>query len=166
MIDAYVGLGGNVGEVAKTLSAALDDLDRLPDTCVSAVSRLYRSPPWGPVAQPAFLNAVAAVRTGLDATVLLAGLLAIERRHGRVRDDQRWGPRTLDLDLLLYGDAQLELAGLSVPHPRMHARAFVLVPLLEIAPGITVPGRGRVGELLAQVDATGVVALPLPHLRR
>lgn len=159
MIEAYVGLGGNVGEVANTLRAALDDLDRLRATRLCAVSRLYRSPPWGPVAQPDFINAVAALQTGLTATALLDALLAIERRHGRTRDVERWGPRTLDLDLLLYGDARIDQTGLSVPHPRLHTRAFVLVPLLEIAPGITVPGRGRADALLAQVDATGVVAI-------
>jgi 2-amino-4-hydroxy-6-hydroxymethyldihydropteridine diphosphokinase len=158
---AYVALGGNLGAVADTFTAALDDLDALPGTRVVARSSLYRNPPLGDAPQPAYLNAVAAIDTLLDPGALLAALLAIERRHGRTRaPGEAWAPRTLDLDLVLYGDAVVDVPGLHVPHPRMHERAFVLVPLAEIAPHVDVPGRGRVRELLAAVDVSALQALP------
>lgn len=159
--SAWIGLGGNLGDVAARLEAALLALARLPGTRLLRRSRLYRSPPWGIVEQPAFVNAVAELETTLRAPELLSALLEIERAAGRRRDRaRRWGPRELDLDLLLYGAGQLDLPGLTVPHPGLHQRAFVLVPLAELAPELIVPGHGRVLDLLARVDSRGVDALP------
>lgn len=150
-IRACVGLGGNVGNVARTLAGAFDALGRLPRTRLLRVSRLYRTPAWGHTGQPDFLNAAAVLDTALPARGLLDGLLAIERGFGRKRDPDglRWGPRTLDLDLLLHGDAIINHPALTLPHPRMHERAFVLAPLAEIAPSLVIPGRGPVAALLA-----------------
>jgi 2-amino-4-hydroxy-6-hydroxymethyldihydropteridine diphosphokinase len=161
MTIAWVGLGANRGAPATTIRKALEDLNDGPDTRVLARSRLYRTRPWGPVEQPDFINAVAKLETTLSAEALLDGLLAIEARHGRERGEhiERWGPRTLDLDLLLYGDETIVTDKLQVPHPRMAERAFVLVPLAELAPALEVPGRGRVEALLARTGAEGVVEL-------
>ena len=157
---AYVGLGGNVGDVETTLAEALWALDGLPQTSVRRQSGFYRTPPWGRLDQPAFVNAVAELQTRLAPAVLLEQLLAIEQRFGRVRsENQKWEPRTLDLDLLLYGDEVLDEPGLHLPHPRLYERAFVLVPLAEIAADLLVPGRGRVAQLLAAVDTGGIEAL-------
>ena len=158
-VRACIGLGGNVGDVAATLRGALAALDALPGTRLLRASRFYRTPAWGVEAQPDFINAAAVVETTLAPRALLDALLAIERDHGRERaaDGSRWGPRTLDLDLLLHGDAVIDEPGLVVPHPQMHLRAFVLVPLAEVAPDAEVPGRGRVAELLAGLDAGGIV---------
>ena len=159
-LRAYVGLGGNLGDVAATLAAAFDALAALPLTDLVARSSIYRSPAWGITDQPAFLNAVAALDTALEPAALLAELLRIERAAGRERIGAlRWGPRTLDLDLLLYADAVIDQPGLRVPHPHLHERAFVLLPLAEIAPDAIVPGRGRVADLVVPVDADGIEAL-------
>ena len=147
MTLAYVGLGANLGEPARQVARALRELDGVPDTRVVKASSLYRSAPVGYAGQPPFVNAVAELETGLAAAQLLGELQAIEARHGRARSFAN-APRTLDLDLLLYGESTLEAAGLTVPHPRMHERAFVLRPLLEIAPGAIVPGRGPAQALL------------------
>lgn len=155
---AYVGLGANIGDPSAQLRAALRSLDQLPGTRVIARSRLYRSPPWGLVEQPAFVNAVAALSTQLSASDLLAALLTIERAAGRERRE-RWGPRVLDLDLLLHDQSELDLPGLRLPHPQLHRRAFVLVPLAEIAPGLEIPGLGALAGLLRAVDCAGVEAL-------
>ena len=157
---AAIGLGGNLGHAAETLGEALEALDALPDTRVLRSSPLYRTRAWGNTEQPDFTNAAAVVRTTLSARALLDGLLDIERRFGRDRNAEvagapRWGPRTLDLDLLLHGESVIEEAGLRVPHPHLHERAFVLLPLSKIAPRMQVPGHGRVEELLARVDAGG-----------
>lgn len=137
MTLAAVGLGANLGDAAATLYDAVAALARLPGSTLLRASHLYRTPAWGRTDQPDFINAVALVETGLAARDLLDALLAIERSFGRVRlDGERWGPRTLDLDLLLYGRASIESHELTVPHPRMRERAFVLVPLAEIAPGL------------------------------
>lgn len=159
---AYVGLGGNVGPARSTVSAAIDAIANLPATTLLRASRLYRTPAWGDEAQPDFVNAVVALRTGLAPRALLDALLGIERMFGRERDAEgrRWGPRTLDLDLLLHGDAVIDEPGLTVPHPHLHARAFVLVPLLEIAPGVAIPGRGPASSALAGVATEGIEALP------
>jgi 2-amino-4-hydroxy-6-hydroxymethyldihydropteridine diphosphokinase len=145
--SAYVGLGSNLDHPAEHVRAALEELKRLPDTSLAAASSLYRSRPVGYAAQPDFVNAVAALDTGLAPLELLRELQAIETRHGRVRTFRN-APRTLDLDLLLYGAAQIDEPGLTVPHPRMHERAFVLKPLLEIAPQAAIPGRGAALALL------------------
>ncbi len=159
-VVAAIGLGGNLGNVAATLRAAFDALDTLPGTRLLQASRLYRTPAWGKVEQPDFLNAVGLLETSLPAAALLAALLGIERDYGRDRDHgERWGPRTLDLDLLLYGDAVIDGPGLTIPHPYLHERAFALLPLLEIAPDALIPGRGRAADLLTGVDAGGCVVL-------
>jgi len=160
-VRAYIALGGNLGDVAATFADALAAIDALPGTRVAARSSLYRNPPLGEAPQPDYLNAVAAVDTTLPAPALLDALLAIERRCGRTRDPAaRWAPRTLDLDLALYGDFVLAAPGLHVPHPRLHERGFVLAPLAEIAPDAVVPGRGPVRSLLAAGDVSALVALP------
>ncbi len=133
MTIAYVGVGANLDHPAAHVRAALEELGRLPKTQLAAASSLYRSSPVGYAQQPDFVNAVAAVDTALAPLELLRELQSIETRHGRVRTFRN-APRTLDLDLLLYGEETIDQPGLTVPHPRMHERAFVLKPLLEIAP--------------------------------
>jgi len=152
LIEAWIGLGANLGKRAAKLDAAVERIDQLPDTWLQAVSRYYRTPPWGQSDQPEFLNAVARVQTALGAGRLLRALLAIESQLGRTRTGRRWGPRAIDLDLLLYGEEHIEQPDLVVPHPRLHQRAFVLVPLAELAPDLVVPGQARVDALLAQLD--------------
>lgn len=158
MVAAYVGLGSNLDSPREQVEHALRELAALPQTRLIVRSRLYRTAPWGGIAQPDFINAVARLETGLDAHGLMQALLAIEHRAGRRRGGERNGPRILDLDLLLYGDERIADAGLQVPHPRLHERAFALVPLAEIAPDLVVPGRGPLRELLARVDAVESVA--------
>lgn len=160
---ACVGLGGNVGDVARSLSKALVALDALPGTRLLRASRVYRTPAWGRRDQADFLNAAAVVETALPARQLLDHLLDIEQQLGRDRsagDGERWGPRTVDLDLLLYGEAVIDQPGLRVPHPHLHERAFALVPLAEIAADATIPGHGSVASALAALDAGGIEAIP------
>lgn len=147
---AYVALGANIGEPVRHLRAAVVDLDALPDTAVVARSSLYRSAPVGLVNQPDFINAVVAIDTALDPLELLRALLAIEAHHGRVRSIPN-APRTLDLDLLMHGDTRMNSPELTLPHPRMHERAFVLLPLLEIAPAAIIPGLGPAQDYLPAV---------------
>ena len=158
MTVAYVGIGSNLDDPAHHVRSALVELDELPHTRVVRRSSLYRSAPMGYAAQPEFVNAVAQLDTGLPAERLLAELQEIEARHGRRRSFAN-APRTLDLDVLLYGDAVLDLPALKIPHPRMHERAFVLVPLAELAPDATVPGHGRVRDLLPGVDVGSVTKI-------
>jgi len=146
---AYIGLGANLGDARAALAAALLALAALPGTRVLRQSSLYRSAPIES-SGPDYLNAVAALDTGLGPHELLHALQAIERDHGRERP-YRNAPRTLDLDLLLHDSLTLETPELTLPHPRLHQRAFVLLPLAELAPQLLIPGRGRVAELLAQV---------------
>jgi 2-amino-4-hydroxy-6-hydroxymethyldihydropteridine diphosphokinase len=145
--SAHIGIGSNQDDPVRQVCDAFDELAALPSTRLAARSSLYRSAPVGGPDQPDFVNAVAWVQTALAPTALLQLLLAIEQRHGRVRGERN-GPRALDLDLLLYADEALDLHGLQVPHPRMHERAFVLLPLEEVTPGLIIPGRGPVGTLL------------------
>ena len=133
---------------------------RLPSTRVTARSRLYRTPPWGMLEQPPFLNAAVRLDTGLAAGELLDALLAIERAAGRTREGERWGPRTLDLDLLHMEGVRMADARLTLPHPRIAERAFVLLPLADLAPELELPGQGKVAELLAALDHSGCEALP------
>ncbi len=157
---AYVGLGGNLGEVAATLRAATQALGRLPATRLLRASRLYRTPAWGLEQQPDFINGVVALETGLDPRGLLDALLETERDFGRQRDGgPRWGPRTLDLDLLLHGDAVVEQPGLHLPHPHLHERAFALVPLLELAPDILIPGQGLARVALSSLETSAIEAI-------
>lgn len=155
MAEAYLGLGGNLGDREALLKVAIADLRAAPGVRVLRVSSLYETPPWGPVPQGPYLNACAAIETSLAPRALLDLCLAIERMHGRERL-VRWGPRTLDIDLLTYGDATIDEPGLIVPHPRMSERAFVLVPLAEIAPDIEIDGL-PIGERIA--------ALPVAETR-
>ena len=149
-VRAFVALGANIGEPVTHLRAAVEDMAALPGTAVVARSSLYRSAPVGLVNQPDFINAVVALDTNLEPLTLLRALLAIEARHGRVRSVPN-APRTLDLDLLLHGDRQQDEPELTLPHPRMHERAFVLLPLLEIAPDVRIPGLGAACDFLPGV---------------
>ena len=161
MTLAAIGLGANLGDAAATLREAIAELARLPRTELLRASQLYRTPAWGVTEQPDFINAVALVETTLSPRDLLDALLAIERSFGRTRlDGERWGPRTLDLDLLLHGDAMIDEPGLRVPHPHLHERAFALLPLAEIAPEVEIPGIGMVGKLAAGMAVDGIEALP------
>ena len=159
-MKAYVGLGSNLGDRAAYLLLGLSALSRLPKTHLLRLSPVYETDPVGPP-QPPYLNMVAELETALSPTGLLAEMLRIEKALGRERRE-RWGPRTLDLDLLLYGDLVLEEEGLSVPHPRLHERAFVLVPLLDLLPEGRHPLLGQsFAELLASLDASSVRPLVL-----
>lgn len=156
-VVAYIGLGSNLDDPVNQVCTALTELASIPRTRVLQKSSLYRSPALlsadNPRAQPDYINAVAAVATELPAPALLDYMLQIEQRHGR-RRGLRWAARTLDLDLLLYGDARLAEPGLTVPHPGLPKRAFVLYPLHEIAPGLEVPGHGAVALLKDQCPET------------
>ncbi len=147
-VRAHVGLGSNLDDPRRQLETAFEALARLPHSRLAARSALYASAPMGPADQPDYLNAVAALDTELAPLALLDALQAIEHDQGRVRE-RRWGPRTLDLDLLLYGDQVIDLPRLKVPHPGIAERAFVLAPLVEIAGDIAIPGRGGARALLA-----------------
>ena len=165
---AYVGLGSNLGHPRRQLARALSEMSRLPRTRVVAASRNYRSAPVGGAGpQPDYVNAAAALRTELGPGALLARLHEIERRHGRRRHpgEARGLPRVLDLDLLLVGKRRLRRSELTLPHPRMHERAFVLVPLLEIAPAATIPGRGAARRWLRGIRGQRV-ARTRTHFRR
>lgn len=153
---AAIGLGGNLGDAAATLRDALQAIDRMPATRLLRASPLYRTPAWGRTDQPDFVNAAALVETTLAPRALLDALLDLERRFGRRREaGLQWGPRVLDLDLLLYGGRVVDEPGLRVPHPHLHERAFALLPLAQVAPGMDVPGRGPVAALLAAVETQG-----------
>lgn len=152
-VHACIGLGANLGRPVASLRQAAAALAALPETRLLALSRFYRTPAWGRLDQPDFVNAAALLQTRLAPLELLQALLRIEREAGRERDaDARWGPRTLDLDLLLYAGQVLDLPGLRVPHPHLHARAFALVPLAEIAAAEPFPGHGTVAEALRDLD--------------
>lgn len=150
-VRAYVALGSNLGDPQATVQAALQALKALPGSALVAVSSLYRTAPVGLKNQPDFINAVAALDTQLSAEDLLGALFAIEERFGRKREFHH-APRTLDLDLLLHGSETRSTARLTLPHPRMHERAFVLLPLVEIAPEATIPGHGPAAALLHGVS--------------
>ena len=154
----YVGLGSNLDDPQTQVRRALVALAALPDTRCTAVSGLYRTPPMGPPGQPDYINAVAALETRLAPHALLDQLQAIERAHARVRAE-RWGPRTLDLDILVYGQQVLADQRLSVPHPGVAERAFVLLPLSEIAPDLSIPGLPTPAALLARVNLEGISRL-------
>jgi len=149
-VRAYVGLGANLGDARAAVQQAMRSLGELPDTTLAARSSLWRSAPVDS-SGPDYVNAAAALDTALAPHALLAGLQRIEQAHGRERP-HRNAPRTLDLDLLLYGDEQIDDAQLTVPHPRMLQRAFVLKPLSEIAPALVLPGGRRIQDALAQLD--------------
>jgi 2-amino-4-hydroxy-6-hydroxymethyldihydropteridine diphosphokinase len=162
MIRVYVGLGSNLDEPVTQVRSALDALRGITATRRVNYSSLYRSAPLGPADQPDYVNAVAALDTTLTAHGLLSELQQIERRHGRKRNAQRWGPRTLDLDLLLYGMEQIHDDTLTVPHPGLCERNFVLYPLYEIAPQLILPGLGGLGEYVARTSRQGLRQLEKP----
>ena len=153
----FLGLGGNLGDPQGAMAAALRNLDADTDISVEAVSSVYRTPPWGKTDQPDFLNAAAELRTGLAPRALLDLCLKAERELKRVRAE-RWGPRLIDIDILLFGSREVHESGLDIPHPRITERAFVLVPLAEIAPDLSIRGE-TVGERLTRLDTSGIEKL-------
>jgi 2-amino-4-hydroxy-6-hydroxymethyldihydropteridine diphosphokinase len=158
-VTAFVALGANLGDPPRQVAKAAAELADLPDTRLVRRSSLYRSRAVGTGEQPDYVNAVAELTTALPPRELLAGLLEIERRYGRVRTFRN-APRTLDLDILLYATLTLDEPGLRLPHPRMHQRPFVLLPLAELAPDLEIPGHGPLQRLLAQMDADSATRLP------
>lgn len=161
---AWIGLGGNRADSGVLLVEALARLAAVPGVALLRRSATYRSPPWGRQDQPDYVNAVAELETTLQPPALLRQLLETESSLGRQRSaTTRWGPRCIDLDLLTYGALSLQSKDLELPHPRMHRRAFVLVPLLELDPGFVIPGRGPAADCLRAIDADEVAAVvPLP----
>ena len=153
---AYIGIGSNLQKPAQQVETAFAELDSMPSSRLVARSSLYRSAPLGGVEQPEFVNAVAAILTQLDAQALLAELKRIERKRGRENDARRWGPRVLDLDILVYSDHLIEEQGLTVPHAGIGERNFVLLPLREIAPELKVPGLGRVAGLPVNLNEPAI----------
>jgi len=158
MVTVYIGLGSNLADPLAQLHRAITELAQLPQSRLQAQSSLYRSAPIGPQNQPDYLNAVVVLETALPPLALLAELQAVEAAHQRMRGE-RWGPRTLDLDLLLYADQIIDLPALTVPHPGLYERNFVLYPLAEIAPGLEIPGFGVLGELLARCERGSLVVI-------
>lgn len=156
MIRVYLALGSNLADPLHQVQSALNALAALPDTTLVATSSLYRTPPYGPPDQPDFLNAAVALDTTLTAETLLDHTQRIELEQGRVRKAHRWGPRTLDLDIMLFGEQTLSTLRLTVPHYDMHNRAFMLLPLLEIAPDLTLPNGTRIADLLATLDSSSI----------
>jgi 2-amino-4-hydroxy-6-hydroxymethyldihydropteridine diphosphokinase len=152
---AFIALGSNLDHPSFQVQRALREIDDIGEVALVKISSMYETVPVGMTDQPAFVNAVAQVETLLSPQDLLGQLLDIEKRHGRVRAEKN-GPRTLDLDILIFNEWRLDEPDLTTPHPRMHERAFVLVPLLEIAPEIYIPGKGYGKEHLAKLDAAGV----------
>lgn len=161
MERAYIGLGGNVGEPARAMAAALAALRRHPGMELVAVSSLYRTPPWGKLDQPDFLNAAAGLATTLEPRALLQACLDIERGLKRERTE-RWGPRTIDIDVIAFGNRVIREEGLEIPHPRFASRAFVLVPLAEIAGDFTIGGE-TVAALAARLDTSGIERVAGPQ---
>ena len=152
---AFIGAGANLGEPVRQIRQALDELKKSPGVRLGAVSSLYRTQPMGPIAQPPFVNAVFSLECGISAQELLALLLSVEEKMGRIRRE-RWGPRVIDLDLLFFDEAIICEQGLEVPHPRLHERRFVLTPLVEIAPDIIHPVLKKSAfDLLAALPAEG-----------
>jgi 2-amino-4-hydroxy-6-hydroxymethyldihydropteridine diphosphokinase len=149
---AYIGLGSNLDQPEAQVRRGFDEIAVIPQTQLLQRSKLYRCAPWGLTDQPDFINAAAQIQTKLEPRQLLEQLLAIERKCGRVRGGQRWGPRVLDLDLLLYADYVDTDSALQLPHPRVAERAFVLTPLADLAPQLLIPGFGSVSELLAKLN--------------
>lgn len=159
MTSVYLGIGSNLDKPIEQVQRAMRALSLMPKSHLVGQSRLYRSEPLGPPDQPDYVNAVAALETELPALELLLLLQGIEHHQGRIRDGSRWGPRTLDLDILLYGDEFINHPQLQVPHPGLHVRNFVLYPLHEIVPDLVIPGLGALSALLAQCPADGLEPL-------
>jgi 2-amino-4-hydroxy-6-hydroxymethyldihydropteridine diphosphokinase len=158
--DAVLGIGGNLGDRRAYLAGAVARLAAHPDILVMAVSPLYETPPWGKTDQPAFLNAAILVATQLTPRALLDAILAVEAGLGR-RRNERWGPRVIDIDILLYGGRRVDEPGLRIPHPRLAERAFALRPLIDLLPDAEIFGRPA-REWLAGLDAAGMTAVAAP----
>lgn len=156
MTRVYLALGSNLANPLHQVQAALDALAALPETTLVASSAFYRTPPYGPPDQPDYLNAAVALDTALLPEALLDQTQRIEQEQGRVRKDERWGPRTLDLDIMLFGNQTLATPRLTVPHYDIANRAFMLVPLLEIAPEVSFPDGVKAAELLSKLDASAI----------
>ncbi len=156
MITAWLSLGSNLDDPARQLERALRRLRRAPAIEDLEVSSFYRTPPWGDTAQDDFVNAVVRFKTLLSARALLRLAKTIENEMGRVRSARRWGPRVIDIDVLLYGAEHYADEELTIPHPRLHERAFVLLPMTELEPELEIPGRGRLPDLLGRLDRTGI----------
>ncbi len=155
-MKAWLGLGSNLQHPEAQLKQALDRLGEAEGVEILATSSFYSTPPWGDEQQDDFINAVVQIETGLDPVPLLRVMQSIENEMGRQRGARRWGPRLIDIDLLLYADQQYRSAELELPHPRMHERAFVLVPLSELDGSLEIPARGTVEKLLQQLDCSGI----------
>jgi len=160
MVTAYIGLGSNLSEPIKQVQAAIHAIQQLEQSDVSNISSLYLSKPMGPQDQDDYINAVLAIATDLSAIELLDALQAIENKAGRVRKDNRWGARILDLDIILYGDEVINTERLTVPHYGMHEREFVLLPLAEIAAELILPSGNRVKDLSQKISVNAMVKLP------
>jgi 2-amino-4-hydroxy-6-hydroxymethyldihydropteridine diphosphokinase len=157
VVQACIGLGANLGDAAATLRQAIDALAVREGVVLRAVSRLYRTPAWGKEDQPDFINAAALLETSLAPRALLDLLLTVEAEFGRQRvEGERWGPRTLDLDLLLYGDAVVDEPGLRVPHPHLRERAFALIPLLDVLPEARIPGYGAARDAVSALEMSNI----------
>lgn len=159
MLRAYLGLGSNLQEPVVQLQRAIASLAQLPNSQLVSVSPFYRNPPMGDIVQPPYVNAVAAIDTDLTAWQLLQATQSIEQQQGRNREGPRWGPRTLDIDILLYGENVINEPQLQVPHPGLSQRNFVLYPLYDIAPELVIPGRGSLAYLLKQIPVVGLERL-------
>jgi 2-amino-4-hydroxy-6-hydroxymethyldihydropteridine diphosphokinase len=153
-VTAYIGIGGNVGDVFASMKSALNLLNDHPQISVNKISKIYKTPPWGIEDQDWFLNACASVETTLTAQELLKTCLEVEVSLKRVREI-RWGPRTIDLDVLVFGEENIAQDNLQVPHPRMHERAFVLMPMADIAPDLPLNGK-TISQWLEEIDTTGI----------
>lgn len=159
--SVYIGLGSNLSDPTAQLTNALHAMSQLDDTDITACSSFYCSQPMGPQDQPDFVNAVAELDTSLPPLTLLKALQGIELRHGRARKDQRWGPRTLDLDILLYGQQVIDFDELVVPHYGLREREFVLYPLAEIAPDLVLPGGDKLKSILNKCPMNGLSIIPM-----
>jgi 2-amino-4-hydroxy-6-hydroxymethyldihydropteridine diphosphokinase len=149
---AYIGIGSNLDDPVSQVKEALEELDGIPDSVLVSQSSLYASKPMGPADQPDYVNAVAALDTLLSPEELLQALQKIEQRLGREREGEKWGPRIIDLDLLLYGKKTIKTDTLTVPHPGLHERDFVIIPLAEIAGNLNIPGKGLLSTLIAACE--------------
>jgi len=158
-MQAWLGLGSNQQQPVIQIKTALGRLDLTEGVKILKTSAMYQTPPWGDVSQDDFINAVVQIETSLEPMPLLRSLQSIENAMGRQRSEHRWGPRLIDIDLLLYGDVQCHTEHLELPHPRMHERAFVLVPLCELETNLVIPGRGVANKLLQQLDCGGILRL-------
>ena len=158
-MKAWLGLGSNLQNPVAQLKDALDRLGVAEGISMLQTSCLYRTPPWGDEQQDDFINAVVQIETSLMPLPLLRALQSIETTMGRQRSGRRWGPRLIDIDLLLYGDQQLQSPELELPHPRMHERAFVLIPLCELDATVEIPGHGAAEDLLQKLDRSGIFCL-------